>query len=294
MWLKFWGVRGSIPAPGPRTVRYGGNTLCVEVRCGDTLIIIDAGSGIRELGNALVAAGKPVVAHLLISHTHWDHVQGFPFFVPFYVKGTVLHVYGCRGADKSLEEVLEGQMALPYFPVLLKEAGSQIYFHELDVGESMINDVRVTTIFSNHPGLCLVYRLTWGGKSLVYLSDNEAYHQLAMPPSRENDSDVIGDETGLIDPRLAAFASETDLLIADSPYDAEEYKQRRGWGHSSVDDVVQIALDARAKRLALFHHDPSHSDEKVDEMVAHARTLIANRDAALECFGAQEGMEIRL
>jgi len=294
MWLKFWGVRGSIPTPGPRTVRYGGNTLCIEVRCGDTLIILDAGSGIRELGNALMAARKPVVAHLLISHTHWDHVQGFPFFVPFYVKGTVLDIYGCHGADKTLEEILVGQMALPYFPVSLKEGSAQIHFHELDVGEFMIQDVRVTTIFSNHPGLCLAYRLEWGGKSLVYLSDNEAYHQLATRPDAERASDIVADQTGVIDPRLAQFALEADLLIADSPYDAEEYKQRRGWGHSCVDDVVSIALDARAKRLAIFHHDPSHSDEKVDDMVAHGRTLISEREAALECFGAQEGMEITL
>jgi len=284
MTVKFWGVRGSIPAPGPRTNRYGGNTPCVEVRCGEALFVLDAGSGIRELGNALMAAGKPVKLHLLISHTHWDHLQGFPFFTPLYVPGNVLHIYGPQGADGTLETVLAGQMTLPYFPVLLSEAQSEVHFHELDVGEHVIDGVKVTTIFANHLGIALAYRLEWGGKSLVYLCDNEPCGSLAGSVQ----------EPPPIDPRLAEFARDADLLIADAPYDAEEYQQRRGWGHGSVDDVVRVALDAGAKRLALFHHDPAHDDDAIDRLVAQARDAIAASGAAMECFGAQEGQTVEL
>lgn len=292
--IKFWGVRGSIPTPGPHTIRYGGNTPCIEVRCGDTLFILDAGSGLRELGNSLMAKGKPLVIHLLISHTHWDHVQGFPFFAPLYVKGHSLHIYGCHGANQALESVLAGQMELPYFPIQLGEASANVHFHELDEGEFNIEDVHLLTLFTNHPGICLAYRLEWADKALTYLCDNEPHHQLASPHSAEHGPDLIGASPDSLDPRLARFAHDSDLLIVDCPYDADEYKQRRGWGHGCVDDVVQIALRAQVKRLALFHHDPSHTDDNIDAMVAHARALNAAAGGHVVCTGAQEGMEIEL
>jgi phosphoribosyl 1,2-cyclic phosphodiesterase len=292
--VRFWGVRGSIPTPGPTTLRYGGNTPCVEVRAGDTLVILDAGSGIRELGNALAAAGEPITAHLLISHTHWDHVQGFPFFVPAYTPGNMLHIYGCQGASHSLEEVLSGQMELAYFPVALKDMGAEVRFHEVDQGDFTIEGIRVRTIYSNHPGLCLLYRIEERAdahSALVYLSDTEPYDQLDSAGG--NNSEYVGVAPG-IDPRLAAFARDAALLIADCPYTEEEYRHRRGWGHSSVDASVQIGLDAGARRLALFHHDPSHSDDVVDAMVAHAARLVEQVGAPMEVFGAREGQALEL
>lgn len=293
MRIKFWGVRGSVPTPGPRTLRYGGNTPCVEVRCKETLLILDAGTGLRELGNALLAAGKPVVAHLLIGHTHWDHLQGFPFFAPFYVKGTTLRIYGCGGADRSLEAVLTGQMALPYFPVLLSEARAGITFHELDIDTYPIGDARVTTRYTNHPGVGLAYRVECEGRSLVYLCDTEPYHELAAV-TEEPGHGIVGVTGQQLDLGLAEFASGADAVIADAPYDREEYLERRGWGHGCVDDVVSLAVHAKAKRLYLFHHDPSHSDEKVDEMVAYSRALIRESAMPIECEGAREGMEVVL
>jgi len=291
--LKFWGVRGSIPTPGPSTLRYGGNTPCVEVRCGDALLILDAGSGIRELGNALMAQGRPITAHLMISHSHWDHVQGFPFFIPAYVRGNSIHVYGCLGADRSLREVLEGQMEFTYFPVALDELGSAVAFHEVDEGQFQVAGVPVRAMYANHPGLCLNYRLEWEGKTAVYMCDSEPYDRLANPEDTAPAEEYVGIVEG-IDPRLAEFARGADLLIADCPYTAEEYRQRRGWGHGSVEDVVQIAVDAEVKRLALFHHDPSHPDDKIDEMVEHARSLLTAARASTECFGAREQLVVTL
>lgn len=293
MRVKFWGVRGSIPVPGPNTLRYGGNTPCVEVRCGDTLIIIDAGTGIRELGNELMAAGPPVHAHLLITHTHWDHLQGFPFFAPAYVPGHTIQVYGCYGSDRSLEGALQGQMSTPYFPVRLEDARAHIHFQEIDEGDFLIDDVRVEAMFANHPGLCLVYRLEWAGRKLVYLSDNEPYGQLASSEPSAPGSFLAGVVRG-IDPRLARFAREADLLIIDCPYDADEYKKRRGWGHGAVEESVEIALEARVRRLALYHHDPGHSDDKIDHMVETGRELIRLFHSQTECFGAAEGMVLEL
>lgn len=286
MRVKFWGVRGSVPTPGPSTIRYGGNTPCVEVRCGDSLFILDAGTGIRELGRALMAGPQPVVAHLLIGHSHWDHVQGFPFFAPLYVSGSVLHLYGCGAADRTLEAVLAGQMAPPYFPVLLNEAGADIYYHELDMGEYEIEGVRLQTTFANHPGVGLLFRLEYEGQSVVYLSDNEPYAELATP---EDDP-----AANRIDPRIIDFAWQADLLIADAAYSYEEYLDRRGWGHSSIDDAVRIALRSQTRRLVIFHHDPAHNDDDLDAMIGDAQALIEEEGFHLDLFGAREGLEIEL
>jgi phosphoribosyl 1,2-cyclic phosphodiesterase len=294
--VRFWGVRGSIPTPGPTTLRYGGNTPCVEVRSHGTLIILDAGSGIRELGNALAAAGESLTAHLLITHTHWDHVQGFPFFSPAYKSGNTLHIYGCQGAGHSLEEVLAGQMELAYFPVAFKDMGAEVRFHEVDEGEFSIDGLRVRTMYSNHPGLCLLYRIEERGASgpaVAYLSDTEAYDQLVGPDAAAEATQYVGLKPG-IDARLARFARNADLVIVDCPYTEDEYRERQGWGHGSVDAAVQIGLDAGARRLALFHHDPSHSDDMVDAMIAHARELVAEVGAPMEVFGAREGQELEV
>ncbi len=283
MRIKFWGVRGSIPTPGESTLRYGGNTPCVEIECGNTLVIIDAGSGIRELGNALLQRRELNEYHLLITHTHWDHIQGLPFFVPIYMPGKKVHIYGCHGASSTLEEVLTDQMELPFFPKTLNDVRTQIQFHEVDEGEFSLNDIAIKTMFTNHPGVCLAYRLEWQGATLVYLCDNEPYDRLAGPL-----------EEARIDKRLIAFSRHAHLLIIDCAYTLEEYQQRRGWGHGCVDDVVKIGKAAQVKRMALFHHDPSHNDLKIDAMIAHARKLIADDNQSLDCFAAQEGMGIEI
>src|SRR6478672_4140384 len=255
MQIRFWGTRGSIPKAGPSTVRYGGNTSCIEVRTdAGTLLVLDCGTGAHALGLSLVKEGpKPLRGHLLIGHTHWDHIQGFPFFAPLFVKGNEWDIYAPAGLGTHLRDTLAGQMQYTYFPLSLSELGATLRYHELSEGTFAIGDVRVTARYMNHPALTLGYRLEVGGACVVYATDHEPYeHALAMPdhkhkPARPDHRE----EQAHVD-----FLSGADLVIHDAQYTAHEYPQKVGWGHSTVEYVVETAILAGAKKLALFHHDP--------------------------------------
>jgi phosphoribosyl 1,2-cyclic phosphodiesterase len=290
--VRFWGVRGSLPAPGPDTCRFGGNTACVEVRVGEQLFILDAGTGIRKLGLQLQreAEGRPVVGTILLSHTHWDHIHGLPFFAPAFVSGNQFAVYGCAGASKSLESILAGQMESPYSPLPMSALPGTLQVFELTDEELLVDGVTITAQRLNHPGLTLAFRLEAGGRSLVYATDNEPCHPvggdgpLPAPPCVKGDHDAA----------LARFATGADLLICDAQYTWEEYRDRVGWGHTCYQDALRLAMAARVRSLALFHHDPERTDDDLDQIVAECRTELKLQGAATECFAAQEGLVITL
>lgn len=295
MHIRFWGTRGSFAKPGPTTVRYGGNTSCVEVRMADgTLIVFDCGTGAHGLGQALLASGsRPIDGHLLITHTHWDHIQGFPFFAPLFIPGNTWHIYAPGGLGNRLEDTLAGQMEYTYFPVTLGQLGAQIHFHDLVEGTFGLGDGRVTARYLNHPALTMGYRLEAGGTSVVYATDHEPHTRhaqtIAANASASRVLEVHHEELGHID-----FLSQADLVIHDAQYTDAEYAQKVGWGHSTVEYVIDVALAAQVKRLALFHHDPMRDDAAVDRLVDACRQRVAGRGGTLEVFAAAEGQMIEL
>jgi phosphoribosyl 1,2-cyclic phosphodiesterase/CheY-like chemotaxis protein len=289
-WLKFWGVRGSIPSPGPETVEFGGNTSCVEVRADGQLIVLDAGSGIRALGHALdVEYGTaPIDLTLLVTHTHWDHIQGFPFFLPAYHSKNRLRILGYEGARDGLAATLAGQMESPYFPIALKQMPGNIVIEELKEMQFAIGPIRVEACFSNHPGVCVGYRLFTSAGSVVYLPDNESVHE---PEVSGRSADAL---PRTIEQRLANFVKDADVLICDAQYTAGEYAAHLGWGHGCVDDVVRFAIAGGVKKLYLFHHDPAHDDAFIRGMVAQARDVAAKAGGRLQIEAAREAEEITL
>ena len=292
--LRFWGVRGSIPAPGPSTVKYGGNTSCIEVRADGELIVLDAGTGIRQLGLSLMAEfkDKPIDLTLLITHSHWDHIQGFPFFLPAYDPNNFIRILGYEGAREGLARVLTSQMESPYFPIGLKQLPSNIAIEEQKDLEFNVGKVKVKAWFMNHPGVCVGYRLYTSGGSISYLPDNEPSYRVrdeGNKPGSASQEFVQAELQKMID-----FVSGSDVLILDSQYDTEEYKSHIGWGHGCVDDVVDFAIKARVKQLYLFHHDPAHDDEKVTSMLTHARALVAAQRGAVQVDAAREGLKFEL
>lgn len=296
--LKIWGVRGSIPVPGSATVRYGGNTSCVEVRADGELIVLDAGSGIRELGFALENefGSRPIKLSLLITHVHWDHIQGFPFFMPSYNDKNEIQILGYDGADSGLREILRGQMAPPFFPVALYDLPGKIKIQKLDTMEFNIGKVRVHSKLMNHPGVCVGYRLFTSAGSIAYLPDTEPFDSFKLHSanshllSPEQTRKRAGEERA----GLVKFLQGSDILILDAQYTDEEYQAHIGWGHGSLSTVVALALDAGVRKLVLFHHDPGHNDAMIDTMVETARKLAAKSESHLEVEGAREGAELVL
>lgn len=293
MSLKFWGVRGSIPTPGPTTLEYGGNTSCIEVRAGDQIVILDAGTGLRLLGRALMAefGEQPLDLTLLLTHTHWDHIQGLPFFLPVYSPQNNLRILGYEGARQGLETVLSSQMESPFFPIGLNELPANIQIEELKDWEFDLGQVQARACYASHPGVCVGYRLSALGHSIAFFPDNELRHDHA-PVAGQDPRSIKALQNG--ERKLAEFVRGVDALVIDSQYDAREYEHHVGWGHGCVDRVVELALQAQVKRLYLFHHDPNHDDAKVSDMVAHARKLVLARGAALQVEAAKEGLVMEL
>lgn len=284
MLVRFWGTRGSIASPGPNTATYGGNTACVEVRATDgTVIVLDCGTGARELGLHLARTmPQPIRLHLFIGHTHWDHIQGFPFFVPAFLPGAELNIYAPLGFQRSLEEAMAGQMEHSYFPVKLRELRSRIHYTELDEGFFRVGDVLVETQYLNHTAPTIAYRMSSGGATVAYVTDHEPFWS---PTGRV--SQHPGDE------RHIAFMRGADLVIHDAQYTEEEYRGKIGWGHASIDYAVDVCLAADVRRLVLFHHDPTHDDATVERMESSARARAAAR-GILEVLAAREGLELQL
>ncbi len=286
--VRFWGVRGSIPSPGAHTVRYGGNTPCVEVRTrANDLVVLDAGTGIRALGNALIAAGGSgaITANLFISHTHWDHIQGLPFFSPLYRAGDRLTVWSARALGVPVERALREQMSAGVFPVPFDRVRAQITFRDLGDTPCDTDTLTLRATAVRHPGGALGFRLAGepsepGG--LVYIPDNELDDDapLNAPPDWRA--------------RLLEFTRRANVLIHDATYDADEYPLRAGWGHSRAEDAVRFAIEADVRRLVLFHHLPDRSDDAVDRLLDASRTLAAREGAALHVNAAAEGMTMRV
>ena len=278
--VRFWGVRGSIPTPGPSTLRYGGNTTCVEFRIGGEIIVIDAGSGIRNLGGSLLkeSAGKPIELTLLNTHTHWDHIQGFPFFAPAFIKGNRIRVMGRDSEPDGLKGVFEKQMdGTRCFPVPFAALGATVEFETIDEESGLIfqiGSVKVEACPTSHPGGCLAYAFESEQGRVVFLSDHET--------------------GGADEPRILQFIKGARLLIADAQYDATEIASRRGWGHGSIEEVVDLAVRGAVGELCLFHHDPMHDDARMDLILGHARDLAGVSCHEMKVTAAMEGAEIRL
>lgn len=286
--LTFWGVRGSIATPGASTVYYGGNTSCVELRADGEIIILDAGTGIRPLGLALAKEfqDRPLELTLLITHTHWDHIQGFPYFVPAYNARNKIRILGCETARGALAATIAGQMADPYFPIPLKRMSCDLAIEGLNGARFTVGAVLVETTPVNHPGEALGYRLTTQSGSIAYLPDNE-------PFACGSDS-ATAEEAKRRHRQLVEFLRAVDVLIIDSQYEHDEYPEHVGWGHGCLDDVVSLAIEAGAKKLFLFHHDPDHDDARITSMLAHARGLAAACGATIGIEAAREGLSVEL
>lgn len=287
--ITFWGTRGSIAKAGPGTVRFGGNTSCVEVRSArGTLVVLDCGTGAHGLGQHLIATamGARIDGHILIGHTHWDHIQGLPFFAPLFQAGNEWHIYAPRGLGTSVSQTLAGQMQYTYFPVTLEQLSASIGYHDLVEGTFDVEDIRITTQYLNHPALTLGYRLEADGVTVVYATDHEPHDRASTARGEVSRGD---DDT-----RHVAFLRNADLVIHDAQYLTEEYPAKVGWGHSTVEYAVGAAGIGGARRLALFHHDPTRDDASVDALVTRAKALAVDSGYRTEVFAAAEGLTVGL
>jgi phosphoribosyl 1,2-cyclic phosphodiesterase len=287
--VTFWGVRGSIPAPGPATARYGGNTPCISVESDDShgkhIIVLDAGTGIRVLGNELVKRGNgKLQIDLLVSHTHWDHIQGLPFFTPFFDRKNKVRILGPMQGKVRLERILTEQMNRVVFPVSLKELAAQLAVEHVDEGEFAVNGFLVEAMKLRHPSNTLGYRLkpAKGGPNLAYLCDNElgSGGNYDVGPSWRED--------------IVRFLEGTDVLVHDAMYTPEQAEQFRGWGHSSYREGVELAAEAGVKQLVLFHHRPEHDDSTIDAIVGRAQADTAKLDHKVHVTAAAEGLQLTL
>lgn len=293
--IKFWGTRGSIAVPGPETLRYGGNTACVELRADGEIIVLDAGSGIRPLGIALDREfqARPIRLALLITHAHWDHIQGFPFFKPAYDSKNEIRIFGFDGAGATFREIMTEPMKSPFFPITMRELSARTDINKLNEMKFSLGKLDIHAAFVNHPGVCVGYRIFTSSGSVAFLPDHEPYEFFLHSArgkqlSPEEAKEIAAEQRA----ELVQFLRGSDILILDSQYTDQEYETHIGWGHGSISSAVALAMEAEAQTLLLFHHDPSHNDEMVDTMVESARELAMKSGSHLEIIGAQEGSEV--
>lgn len=279
MLVRCWGARSSIPVSGKEYLKYGGNTTCIELRSkGNEIIIIDAGSGIWKLGNELLKENRHEL-NLIFTHVHWDHIIGLPFFAPLYNKDTVINIRGCSFTQNSIKKIVSGMMMTPFFPVNLHDIKAKLIFHEACDRSFSIKSIKVTPIPLSHPNQGLGYKFVEDGKCFVFLTDNELGFK------------HIG---GLTYVDYLKFSKGANLLIHDAEYTEEEYKIKRGWGHSVYTDALKLAIEAQVKKFGLFSHNQERIDKALDEIVENCQNIVKDSNANLECFAAYEGMEISL
>ena len=282
--VRYWGVHGTLPTPGPEYVRYGGNTPCISVEVGnEPMFIFDCGSGIKQLSDHIMSSGiGRFSGRIFISHTHWDHINTIPFFAPLYVRGNQIEIYGPFQGDLTTERVVSAQMDSVYFPVTVREFGARLVFRDLREEALHFGPVRIDSMLLSHPGYCLGYRLSVRGLNVCYITDNELY-----PPGSQRHNPRY-------DERLAAFVREADLLVTDTTYRDTEYPSKVDWGHSAVSQVVALAAQAKVKRLHLFHHDPDQTDDDIDDKLLEARDALLELGADVQCEAPAEGSSVVL
>ncbi len=298
--LRFWGTRGSIPVSGAANLRYGGNTSCVSLTSeSGHLFVFDCGSGARDLGNYLLssewAARNPEIkGYLLLSHTHWDHIQGFPFFAPVFKPNSRFNIIGWHHDAPSLSRVLAGQMEQNYFPVSLNALPSELAFYVVNSSQPAhaveLDGAKLTCCLLKHPLPSIGYRLELGGKTLVYATDHEPHD---LPPLHMQPGHLLGDN--VIDAQLVKLARHADVLIHDAQYSNAELFDKVGWGHNTAEIAADTAVKAGVKTLILYHHDPAHDDDAIDRLVALARQRAADLGCpGLEILAASDGLTIKL
>lgn len=293
MKVKMWGVRGSIPSPGPRTVRYGGNTTCIEVRSDqDKLIILDAGTGIFPLAQSLLSQ-MPIEANIFITHTHWDHIQGLPFFVPLHVPGNTVRIHGAFDliTQQGVEHVMNVQLQYSYFPIREAELKANVDYLTLTVGETVsVGDAQVTPLLMNHPVTNLGYRIECHGKSLFFTGDHEPWRNFYdSQDERWEECEAMVQQRQC---ELEAAIGPVDLLIVDSAFTADEYSKKIGWGHGTYDAAFALAQRTGARHLLCTHHEPTRSDDELEQVFAVA--MARHPSLSCEVMLAYEGQEIIL
>ena len=279
MLIRCYGARGSIPVSGKDYLVYGGNTTCMEVRTSDDkIIIIDAGTGIRELGNRLFTEGRNIY-HLLFTHAHWDHLMGFPFFKPIYPERTKISIYGCPFAQKSVKHIISGSMQPPNFPIKFEDAHADFTYYETCDKPFSIGSMDVEAILLSHPNQGIGYKFSEEGKTFVFLTDNEL--QYTHPGGLK-----FGD--------YLEFSANADLLIHDAEFTDDEYALTSSWGHSTYTDALRLAIEANVAQFGLFHHNQGRTDIELDQLVKHCNEIVASKNSSLRCFAMAQGMEIEL
>jgi phosphoribosyl 1,2-cyclic phosphodiesterase len=277
--LTFWGVRGTLPVCRPDSHRYGGNTLCVSLTyADDRLVVFDAGTGIKALSDALVAARRSrIEGTIFISHPHWDHINALPFFAPFYTPGNRFTICGPSHGGVTMRDLIAAQMDGVYFPITVREFAASLEYRDLVDGAFEVDGLRVSALLLSHPGNCLGYRVEINGRSICFVTDNELF----PPDSPYHSEDYLT--------RLAAFVSDADHLIIDCAYLDDEYSRKMSWGHSSVTPVADLAALAGIKMLYLVHHDPDHTDATIDAKLTRCRERLAARGASVTVIAPADG-----
>ena len=298
-YLRFWGVRGSYPAPFASHMKIGGNTPCVELRLGGEVILFDAGTGIIPFGQSMVREAKSGHLSVFLTHFHWDHISGLPFFAPAFTPGYQVDIYGPGGSPDELEEHIAQQMRAPYFPVETETWLATVRYHTPHHDPVRIGPATVSSFVLHHPGLTFGYRIEVNGKVILFCPDNEIFFVNQRIDAMRDEFDE--DEHALLEAmkeeqrgRVTEFMRDADFLIHDAQYTPEDYQRKRGWGHSCYIDTVNSAIDADVKHLFLFSYDPNYDDEQVDELHARTRRVVEERQAGTVCHKTCEGMIIEL
>ncbi|MHB8580951.1 MAG: MBL fold metallo-hydrolase [Ignavibacteriaceae bacterium] len=289
MYLKFWGTRGSIPVPGNKTIKFGGNTPCVELRTdSNDIFILDAGSGIRGLGKQLKEEGFQKDITIFLSHYHWDHIQGIPFFLPLYSENNKIIFYGESVNNRNIENLLSDQMNDHYFPVKINQVKSQIYFENISPNtRKVFKDIELRTIRANHSSPALAYKILISGKTIVYMPDNELIIE------KNNLSSYI-DENSKINRDLILFCKDCDYLIHDTFYDSPTLKIKKGWGHSNNISLAYFSILANVRNLVLFHYNPDYDDSKMEELYLETIEIFKTKKSNVNCIASIEGMKLEI
>jgi len=281
MKIFFWGTRGSVASPGEDTVKYGGNTTCLEVRLSNNdLIVLDAGTGIRKLGIKLVKNQEKNI-EIFLTHPHWDHIQGFPFFAPMYMKDYRILVHGWPTTNRKVKNTITDQMEGTYFPVDFSQLSADIGFSEINSYSMNYKNTIISFLRVNHPVLCLSIKIEEAGKTFVFMTDNE------LDAETPNTNFTTWDE-------FVNFCSGADVLVHDAQFTPEELAIKKGWGHSSYTRVLELAKESKVKELILFHHDPEHTDRQIDQILLECQRLISQNGLKFKCLAAREGMVVEL